>query len=622
MKSVLVMSSSFQVSRNRSLVWSAHSWGRDPALLGRPLDLQPVLVGAGEEHDVVAPEAAPPGEDVGDDRRVRVPDVGHVVHVVDRRRHEEGLRPPGLRYRRFRATVRPSRAMVGEITVSSGVSRKVDRLGRVVLPAELRKQLEINEGDLSRSRSTTTGASCSRRSRTAASSAGPRDRAPSCASSSTSSSASRASRGSPVPKGEPPARRHAASARRARPRSPPPRRVPTAHGRARRALRPRALPRSPGVVSGGSPSTTMTCSPRGSRCCASAARGPSGTVQHLFVQLGDLARDAHGAVVAAHGREIRKRRGDAARRLEEHHGARLGRDRVDPLAGGPCPCGAGSLRTRSGRRRSPTARARRARHSAREPPPPGRRLPGRRARSRAPGSLTPGMPASVAYATVEPGAHLVDDPRGFALLVVRVHRAQAALCRDPCVRQQLAGPPGVLARDHVRAAQRLDDPRATGRRGCRSGVPIRTRGTRRSLLDLDLVPDPQTPRSNAPASASITSRDRHTRGEMRQGFSVEIRTTRPSASQKATSMANRMPDGVHLAALAEQECAGEARPGRAARGSARGACSPLRPLRAPRRHVPATLRATSGCVGRCILEQVAVVEGWPESATPTSRGVP
>ena len=32
--------------------------------------------------------------------------------------------------------------------MSSGVSRKVDRLGRVVLPAELRRQLEIREGDL------------------------------------------------------------------------------------------------------------------------------------------------------------------------------------------------------------------------------------------------------------------------------------------------------------------------------------------------------------------------------------------------------------------------------------------------------------------------------------------
>lgn len=32
--------------------------------------------------------------------------------------------------------------------MASGISRKVDRLGRVVLPAELRKELEINEGDL------------------------------------------------------------------------------------------------------------------------------------------------------------------------------------------------------------------------------------------------------------------------------------------------------------------------------------------------------------------------------------------------------------------------------------------------------------------------------------------
>jgi transcriptional pleiotropic regulator of transition state genes len=35
-----------------------------------------------------------------------------------------------------------------EVTVASGISRKVDRLGRVVLPAEIRKELEIAEGDL------------------------------------------------------------------------------------------------------------------------------------------------------------------------------------------------------------------------------------------------------------------------------------------------------------------------------------------------------------------------------------------------------------------------------------------------------------------------------------------
>ena len=58
---------------------------------GGALDLQPVLVGAGEEEHVVAVLAAPPGQRVGRDRGVRRADVGHVVHVVDRRRHIEGL---------------------------------------------------------------------------------------------------------------------------------------------------------------------------------------------------------------------------------------------------------------------------------------------------------------------------------------------------------------------------------------------------------------------------------------------------------------------------------------------------------------------------------------------------
>ncbi len=64
----------------------------DVVRLGRPLDLEAVLVGAGEEHDVVAPEAPPAGQHVGRDRRVRVPDVGRVVHVVDGRGDVEGLR--------------------------------------------------------------------------------------------------------------------------------------------------------------------------------------------------------------------------------------------------------------------------------------------------------------------------------------------------------------------------------------------------------------------------------------------------------------------------------------------------------------------------------------------------
>ena len=68
---------------------------RDAVGLGRPLDLQAVLVGAGEEEDVVAEEPVPAGHRVGRHRRVGVPDVGRVVHVVDRRRQVEALRHAG-----------------------------------------------------------------------------------------------------------------------------------------------------------------------------------------------------------------------------------------------------------------------------------------------------------------------------------------------------------------------------------------------------------------------------------------------------------------------------------------------------------------------------------------------
>ncbi len=60
------------------------------ALLARDtLDVLAVLVGAGQEEDVVAGEPARARERVGRDRGVRVADVRHVVHVVDRRRQVE-----------------------------------------------------------------------------------------------------------------------------------------------------------------------------------------------------------------------------------------------------------------------------------------------------------------------------------------------------------------------------------------------------------------------------------------------------------------------------------------------------------------------------------------------------
>ena len=62
MKSSLLMPSSSQTSWKRALVRSACSIGREPVGLGRALHLEAVLVGAGEEEDVVAEQAVPAGQ--------------------------------------------------------------------------------------------------------------------------------------------------------------------------------------------------------------------------------------------------------------------------------------------------------------------------------------------------------------------------------------------------------------------------------------------------------------------------------------------------------------------------------------------------------------------------------
>ena len=73
----------------------------DAALARDPLDVLPVLVGAGQEEDVLPPETPRAGEGVGRDRGVGVADVRHVVDVVDRRRDDRNAlrcahRLPGL----------------------------------------------------------------------------------------------------------------------------------------------------------------------------------------------------------------------------------------------------------------------------------------------------------------------------------------------------------------------------------------------------------------------------------------------------------------------------------------------------------------------------------------------
>ena len=99
--------------------------------------------------------------------------------------------------------------------------------------------------------------------------------------------------------------------------------------------------------------------------------------------------------------------------------------------------------------------------------------------TRSPGSEMPGMPASLTTAT--------RPPRRPGR--TRAAAAAASLCscmatrrraRDPGAAEQLAGPAGVLAEDHVGRRPGRPRPGATGRPGCRSACrPARARPGRR-----------------------------------------------------------------------------------------------------------------------------------------------
>ena len=84
MKKSLVASMIGISSSNFARVAVGQLLRRDPLALGRRLDRLAVLVGAGEEEDVLAALAHVAGEDVGRHRRVGVAEVGLGVDVVDR----------------------------------------------------------------------------------------------------------------------------------------------------------------------------------------------------------------------------------------------------------------------------------------------------------------------------------------------------------------------------------------------------------------------------------------------------------------------------------------------------------------------------------------------------------
>ena len=139
------MSSASHSSRNVPAIDLHQLGGLDALGLGGPLDLEAVLVGAGEVEDLVAEQAVPPGEHVARDRRVGVTDVGHVVHVIDGRRHVEAahgthcaVRTPTARSlftiptrdRRARRAPRRRRRRRDRGHVSSGLSARAARRAR------------------------------------------------------------------------------------------------------------------------------------------------------------------------------------------------------------------------------------------------------------------------------------------------------------------------------------------------------------------------------------------------------------------------------------------------------------------------------------------------------------
>ena len=108
MKSSLEMSRADQASRNRWRPAVGPLLGAHPVLGRRLGHLGPVLVGPGQEEDVVADQAVPAGQGVGVDRGVGVAHVRRVVDVVDGRGDVEARTPP-VAYRRPLGRLRPAR---------------------------------------------------------------------------------------------------------------------------------------------------------------------------------------------------------------------------------------------------------------------------------------------------------------------------------------------------------------------------------------------------------------------------------------------------------------------------------------------------------------------------------
>ena len=235
------------------------------------------------------------------------------------------------------------------------------------------------------------------------------------------------------------------------------------------------------------------------------------TAPDLLVQLRELTGQGDRPVRAAGGFEVAERREHPPRRLVDA-----------PRCGAPSRSAAmRSARDRPLRGRNPSNTNRSLGNpdstsavvAASGPGTTSTAAPAAtQARTRcAPGSLMPGMPASVTNATRDPSCTSVDDPGGARRLVVGRHRSQPSRRGDARVGEERARAPGVLARDDVGGGQHLDrtrrevaevpDRRPDEYQRTRllvvSAPPAHGRSSRWS-------PGRSPQRANAPASASRT----------------------------------------------------------------------------------------------------------------------
>ncbi len=184
---------------------------------------------------------------------------------------------------------------------------------------------------------------------------------------------------------------------------------------------------------------------------------PDRSPPHLLVQLGQLARHRRRPVrrrSAPPGPAAGRRCGPAPRSRSWSR-ARSRSARAARRASSPSS--AGSRGRGSGRRGTPRPRAPPA-----PPRAPGSARPARpracaRSATNAPGSDTPGVPASVTYATSVARLHAVQQPLDRLRPAVRVQADERR--RHLVVAQEPAGPPRVFRRDHRHLPQHLQAPK-------------------------------------------------------------------------------------------------------------------------------------------------------------------